>query len=100
MQRILVVQQNRNGDAKIAGLQRRGRDLLLNEIVDITAELPSIIDDTSELLTTRIDADLVLSFLEHPDLVRDLALICRDAGVPLIASGQKLDVEGAHTPPT
>lgn len=100
MQRILVVQQEGSGDAKVEALRRRARDIEITDIFDIPGSLPAIIDESAGLLPSKLDADLVLSFVKHPDLAHDLAAACRDAGIPLIASGQKLDVEGAHTPPT
>jgi len=66
----------------------------------IDTPLAPIIDDASEFLPKRIEADLVLDFLKHPDLTHDLAGICRRQGIPLVASGKKLRVEGVLTPPT
>ena len=70
------------------------------EVVSIDDPLPPIIEETSEYLPHTISADLVLDFMKHPDLNHDLAGLCRNQGIPLIASGKKLEIKGVHTPPT
>ncbi len=62
--------------------------------------LPPVIDDASEYLPSEFEADLVLDFLQHPDLSHDLAELCRRKGIPVVASGKKIKVEGTLTPPT
>jgi hypothetical protein len=99
-QKILVFQQNGSGESKIAGVRKYGGDRIVLEIVSIDNPLPPIIEDTSEYLPHQISADLVLDFMKHPDLNHDLAGLCRDQGIPLIASGKKLEIKGVHTPPT
>jgi hypothetical protein len=59
-----------------------------------------VIDDAEEYLPDRIDADLVLDYLQHPDLSYDLAERCRRQGISLVASGRKIRVKGTMTPPT
>ena len=99
-QRILVFQQNGSGESKIAGVRKYGGNRIMLEVISIDDPLPPLIEDTSEYLPRRIVADLVLDFLKHPDLNHDLAALCRDQKVPLIASGKKLEIQGVHTPPT
>ena len=99
-QKILVFQQNGSGESKIAGVRKYGGDRILLEVVSIDEPLPPIIEDTSEYLPPKISADLVLDFMKHPDLNHDLAGLCCDQGIPLIASGKKLEIKGVHTPPT
>ncbi len=99
-QRILVFQQNRRGESKVEGIREFGDDLFDLEIVSIDDELPQVIDDAKGLLPSDFKADLVLDFLKHPDLSYDLALICRDKGIPVVASGKKSRVEGVITPHT
>jgi len=101
-QRIIVIQQAGRGEAKIQGLQKYGRDLEISRALSIDTPLEPIIDDPSEYLPDELfeDADLVLSFLEHPDLVECLALACEDRGLPLVASGQSVSGEGIFAPPT
>jgi hypothetical protein len=99
-QRILVVEQNGSGEQKVKGLLTHGGDSFLVERWSIDTPLEPIIDDASEYLPKRIDADLVLDFLKHPDLTHDLAEICRRQGIPVVASGKKLRMEGVLTPPT
>ena len=99
-QRIVVFQQNGSGESKIAGLRKYGGDQIKVEVASIDEPLPPLLEDTSEYLPDRIMADLVLDFLKHPDLSHDLAVLCSQQNIPLIASGKKHDVKGVHTPPT
>jgi hypothetical protein len=99
-QRILVFQQNGSGENKIRGIRDRGGDRFELEVVDIDQPLPAVIDDGGEYLPERIEADLVLDYLRHPDLSYDLAERCRQQGVAFVASGRKIRVKAAMTPPT
>ncbi len=100
IQKILVFQQNGSGDKKIEGVRRYGNNCFSFEIVSIDAHLPTVIDDTKEYIPRDIEADLVLDYLKHPDLSYDLAVVCRDRKIPVVASGKKFRVKGAFTPPT
>jgi hypothetical protein len=99
-QKILVFQQNGNGESKIKGIRKYGEGLFELEIVSIDMPLPPVIDDTSEILPATIHADLVLDFLKHADLSHDLGVMCRDRNIPMVASGKKIRVDGVSTPPT
>ena len=99
-QKIIVFQQNGSGEGKIAGVRQYGGDNIELEVVSIDDPLPPLVEDTSDYLPRSIDADLVLDFLKHPDLSYDLATLCRDSDIPLIASGKKVKGRGVHTPPT
>ena len=99
-QKIIVFQQNRSGESKIAGLRKYGGNRMVVEVAAIDDPLPPLLEDTSEYLPHKISADLVLDFLKHPDLKHDLALLCTRQNIPLIASGKTLAINGVHTPPT
>ncbi len=99
-QRVLVFQQNGSGERKIVGLRQYGGACIELTIYSIDEQLPGVIDDTSPWLPEKIDADLVLDYLQHGDLASDLAALCARQGVPLIASGKKSVGSGVHTPPT
>ncbi len=99
-QRILVFQQNGSGESKIRGIRERGSDRIDLKIVDIDQPLPEVIDDAGEYLPERLDADLVLDYLRHPDLSHDLAEKCRQQEIPVVASGRKIRIKGTLTPPT
>ena len=99
-QKITVFQQNGSGEKKMAGISRYGSNLFDLEIVSIDALLPPVIDDAKEYIPQNIQADLVLDFLKHPDLSHDLAVVCRDKKIPVVASGKKLRVKGVLAPPT
>jgi hypothetical protein len=99
-QKILVFQQNGSGESKIAGVRKYGGNRMVLEVISINDPLPPLVEDTSEYLSHKIRADLVLDFLKHPDLSHDLAALCCDLDIPLIASGKNLEIKGVHTPPT
>ena len=99
-EKILVFQQNGSGESKIQGIRRYGKERFIIETVSIDVALPPILDDTRGYLPSEIQADLILDFLEHPDLSHDLAVACRARSIPIVASGKKLRVKGALTPPT
>jgi len=88
-QKIVIFQQNGVGKTKAEGIQTYGQDLFTVETVEIDIPLPPVIDDTREYLPERIDADLVLDFLAHPDLSMDLGALCTRLGIPVVASGKK-----------
>jgi hypothetical protein len=99
-QHILVFQQNGSGEKKIEGIRRYGDDRISLDIIFINDSLPTIIDDTTPYIPRDFQADLVLDYLTHPDLSYDLAIVCRDKNIPVVASGKKLRVKGALTPLT
>ena len=99
-QKIVVFQQNGSGESKIAGVRKYGANRIVLEVFSINDTLPPLVDDTSAYLPGEINADLVLDFLKHPDLSHDLAALCRNQNIPVIASGKKLDTKGVHAPPT
>ncbi len=99
-EKILVFQQNGSGERKIQGIRSYGKERFIIETVSINEALPPILDDTRDYLPSNIKADLVLDFLKHPDLSHDLAVFCRARNIPIVASGKKLRVKGALTPPT
>ena len=99
-EKILVFQQNGSGERKIQGIRSYGKERFIIETVSIDETLPPILDDTRDYLPSNIQADLVLDFLKHPDLSHDLAVFCRARNIPIVASGKKLRVKGALTPPT
>jgi hypothetical protein len=100
IQHILVFQQDGSGIKKIEGVKLYGNNHFSLEVVSIDAHLPTVIDDTKEYIPGNIEADLVLDYLKHPDLSYDLAVVCRDKKIPVVASGKKFCVKGAFTPPT
>ena len=98
--KILVFQQNQSGESKIAGIRKYGGDQFEISTFNIDEDLPSIIDDARAFLPQRIEADLVLDFFKHPDLSHDLARLCEDQQIPVVASGKKHSGSCVVTPPT
>lgn len=88
---IVVFQQQGSGRAKLAGIRTFGRDIEIKEIFDLPGTLPEFIDDPETYFPGEFNADLVLSFLSHPDLLDHLARLCQEKGIPVIASGKKCD---------
>ncbi len=99
-QRLLVVQQNGSGEAKIAGLRKYGGDLFEIEVWNVDVLLPPFLEDGRDYLPKDFSCDLVLDFLCHYDLSTDLAAICAKKEIPVVASGKKLTGKGISTPPT
>ena len=97
-QHIVVFQQGGSGEKKIRAIRQYGGGKFNIDIIDIEEDLPPIIDDARPFLPKHLEADLVLDFLKHPDLSTDLAALCHDAGIPVVASGKK--IPHAVTPPT
>ena len=100
MQKIVIFQQNGAGQRKAGGIKRFGKDKFDVEVIDIETDLPPVLDDGFEYLPDKIDADLVLDFLKHPDLAEDLASLCEKSGVPMVSSGKKITKSGVVCPPT
>ncbi len=99
-QKMLETQQNNSGESKIIVIRNYGKDLFDLEVFSIESTLPPVIDNSKEFLPGDINADLVLDFLKHPDLSLDLAKMCADNKVPLVASGKKMANKWPHKPPT
>jgi hypothetical protein len=99
-QNLLVLQQKGSGETKIKGVREHGEGLFNIEVFSIDTPLPIIIDDSHIYLPEDFSADLVLDFLKHPDLSYDLARICHEKRIPVVASGKKLRDKWAITPPT
>ncbi len=100
IQTIVVFQQNGSAMSKIAGIKRFGGDRFVLEVINIEEHLPHIIEDASSYLPKKIDADLVLDYLKHPDLSTDLSLLCHKYGIPIVASGKKITKGDVFTPST
>lgn len=99
-QKIVVFQQDGSGEKKIAGIREYAKDLITLEVISIDIPLPPVIDDGSEYLPEKVDADLVLDFLKHEDLSHDLVAICHKQNTPVISSGKKIPSKWVLTPPT
>ena len=100
LQRVTVFQQQGSGERKIAGVRLYGSDIIELDVVSIDAELPPVLDDSSEFLPGELDTDLVLDFLKHSDLSHDLAELCAEKGIPVVASGKKINNKWVMKPPT
>ena len=98
--KILVFQQNQKGESKIAGIRKYGCNRFTIDVISIDNDLPPVMDDARQFLPEKIEADLVLDFLQHPDLSYDLAQICSEMEIPLVASGKKHHPKHVITPPT
>lgn len=99
-QKIMVFQQNGSAETKLVGIRKYGGGRFTLEIVSIDTPLPPVIEDGREYLPEDIRADIVMDFLGHPDLSQDLATVCGEKGIPVVASGKKFKVENVFAPPT
>jgi len=94
--RLLVIEERGAGQAKIQGIRRYGPPGLELKVVNVEVSLPDFIEEPEEYLPDHLDADLVISYLRHPDLCQHLVTLCRRQDIPLVASGRKSP--HAHTP--
>ena len=94
--KITVFEQNGSGQHKIAGIERYGSGVEINEIISIDEILPDFVDDPEKYINDSFAADLVLDYLTHPDLSHYLVSLCKEKKIPVIASGKKN--EDALTP--
>ncbi|MEA3548230.1 MAG: DUF166 family (seleno)protein DfsP [Thermodesulfobacteriota bacterium] len=94
--RIVVFQERGSGEAKVQGIRDYGRQIEITRIINIDEFLPELIDEPEEFISDDFSADLVISFLKHPDLLDYLVSICKAKKIPVIASGKK--ALGAITP--
>ncbi|MFO8083381.1 MAG: DUF166 family (seleno)protein DfsP [Desulfobacterales bacterium] len=99
-QKIIVFEQNGKAATKIQGIKEYGGGLFEIEVVSIITSLPPVIDDGRKYFPSHLDADLVLDYLIHPDLSHDLGALCRQNGIPVVASGKKNRTRQIFTPPT
>lgn len=93
---IIVFQQRSSAVAKICGISEYGHNVVITKVFDIDADLPDFIDNPEEYISDDFSCDLVLCFLNHPDLADYLVAICSSKNIPVIASGKK--TKGAYTP--
>lgn len=100
VQKIVVFQQHGSGEKKIAGIREYAGGVIELTVISIDEPLPDIIEDGSRYLPEKIDADLVLDFLKHPDLSYDLVALCHTRQIPVISSGKKIPSKWVLTPPT
>ena len=100
LQHVTVFQRHGSGERKIEGVRRYGDDIIELDIVSIDVELPPVLDDTRELLPQDLTTDLVLDFLTHSDLSQDLADLCAQRSIPIVASGKKINNKWVLKPPT
>ncbi len=95
--RIAVFQRGKRGEHKIRGIKKYGRNIDI-EIYNIPENLPEIVDNPEDFIPDDLEADLILDYIYHDDITDYLVEIGRKKGIPVIASGRK--VNGAITPAT
>lgn len=89
MDDIIIFQHAGPVNPKINGILKFGRNLSISRIIELPATLPDFIEDPEDFFQEDFSADLVISFLKHPDLLDYLVLLCQKKKIPVIASGQK-----------
>ena len=90
--RLVIFQQGDSGALKIKGIRDYGKNIIIAAIFTIDIRLPDIIDDPENYIVKDFHADVVLSFLKHPDLIDYLAVLCQQKNIPVIASGSKSEL--------
>lgn len=99
IQKLKVFQQNEIGERKIEGIRRFGQGLFEIDIISVKDALPAVIDNSTDYISDDFSADIVLDFLNHPDLSYDLAMICSRKKIPIIASGKRSNEKWSLKPP-
>ena len=89
MFKLVVFEEHNSGEKKIQGITRHGRGLDDITRYNIEEALPEIVDNPEDYIPDDFTADLVLDFLQHPDLSAHLVRVCSEKGIPVIASGKK-----------
>ncbi len=88
---IVVFQQRGSGEHKIEGVRKFGKGLTVSKIVNIDSFLPDFIDDPEDYIDSDLEADLVLNFLQHPDLLDCLVRLCSEKKIPVVSPGKKCE---------
>ena len=87
--KIVVFEENGSGEKKIQGITRHGTGLEIVKIYNIEEALSEVVDDPETFIPDDFNADLVLDFLNHPDLSEYLSQVCKEKKIPVVASGKK-----------
>jgi len=86
---IIVFQERGSGEHKIEGIVRHGSGMVIRRNISIDLFLPDFIEDPEDFISDDFNADLVLNFLKHPDLVEYLIRICQKKSIPIVSAGKK-----------
>lgn len=96
---IYVFQQKKSGENKIRGIAAFGGDKFEVRNFSIDIDLPELVDNTAPYLPEKIEADLVIDYLRHPDLSHDLAHLCKKLEIPEVATRKKIKNKWTFSPP-
>jgi len=88
---IIVFQERGSGEHKIEGIVSHGNGIVIRKNISIDLFLPDFIEDPEDFITDDFNADLVLNFLKHPDLVEYLIRLCQKKDIPIVSAGKKGD---------
>ncbi len=88
---LIVFQQQGSGEHKIEGVVRYGGGIEISRVISVDAFLPDFIEEPEEYILNDFNADLVLNFLKHPDLVDYLIKLCQKKNIPIVSAGKKGD---------
>lgn len=102
MQKVLLVQRDGMGAAKVSAIREAGADIELR-VADVNGPFPPIVDYPEEFFPPDLDeslawADLIVDHLYHADLTGFLFERAKPFGKPIVASGRK--VPGVICPTT
>ena len=86
---IVVFQEFGSGELKIAGVENHSESITIKKTISIDEFLPDFIDDPGDYISSDFDADLVLNYLKHPDLVDYLMRLCEKKGIVIVSPGKK-----------
>jgi len=92
---IVVFQERGSGKLKTAGLKQYGNAIEIVDVISIDDFLPDFIEEPEEYINHSLSCDLVLNYLNHPDLVEYLIQKCENQKIPVVSPGKK---GGGFTP--
>lgn len=92
---IIVFQERGSGEHKVEGVHKYCKTITITEIVSIDTFLPDFIENPADYIQEDFNADLILNYLKHPDLVDYLVALCETKGIPVVSPGKKC---GGFTP--
>ena len=80
---IIVFEEHSSGEKKIQGISRHGAGLDIIKRYNIEEPLPEIVDNPEDFIPEDFRSDLVLDFLQHPDLSDHLVKVCQKKKIPV-----------------
>ncbi len=86
---IVVFQQRNSAKLKVEGVLSHGEHIEITRTISVDDFLPDFIEEPEEFIKEDFEADLVLNYFKHPDLVDYLIDLCGKKNIPVVTPGKK-----------